>query len=105
MVARSDGDILGTGSLDLAHPLGGVETGRIETAGILGIFLIGNVLLMHHPFSLGQHGIHAPVDENTEFIVPELLFGSHDFRRRHIAFDALFHNGNNGALRQAQEGR
>ena len=60
---------------------------------------------MHHPFSLGQHGIDTPVDENAELVVPELLLGSDDGRRRHVAFDALFHDGDDGRLRKAQDGR
>ena len=105
MVTGGDGDILGAGSLDLAHPLPGVESGRIETARIRGIRFIRDLLIVHHPFALGQHGIHAPVDENAEFLVAELFLGSHRFRSGNIPLDAFLYIGKEGGLGKAQKGR
>jgi hypothetical protein len=45
------------------------------------------------------------MDENAEFVVAELLLGSHHRRRRHITLDTFVHIGKDRVLGKAQKGR
>ena len=75
MVARGDGDVAGAGILDGAHPFVGVKTRRIESRRQLSVLVAVDALVVHHPLAVGKHGINAPVNEYTKFVVLELLTG------------------------------
>ena len=76
VMARGDGNIAGTGVLDGAHPLVGIKARGIEACRQLGILVAVDVLVEHDPLAVGEHRIDAPMDEDTKFIVLELLTGT-----------------------------
>ena len=73
MVARRDGDVACAGILEGANPFVGIELRRIEAAGKLSIFLIVDFPAILYPFALAEHGVDAPVNEDAELVVLELL--------------------------------
>ena len=76
VVPRGDGDVAGAGILDGTYPLVGIKARRVKPCRQLGILVAVNLLVEHHPLAIGKHGIDAPVDEYTEFVVLELLAGT-----------------------------
>ena len=85
MVSRRYGDVAGAGILDGANPLVGVEARGIKASWQLGILVTVNFLVEHHPLAVGKHRIDAPMDENAEFVVLELLAGFEVLLTGHIA--------------------
>ena len=84
VVTAGEADVFGPGCFDGGYPLGGIELGRIESSGQLGVFLVVQVLLGHGPFARGQHGIQPPMKENSESAVSEFLTGFQVFRSRDV---------------------
>ena len=75
------GDVAGTGGLERLDPFLGVELGGIETVGQVGIFLIINVAVTHHPLAVAEHGVESPVDVDAKLVVLEFGTGLEDFGR------------------------
>ncbi|EJX02685.1 hypothetical protein EVA_09209 [gut metagenome] len=81
VVARSEGDILRTRLTERAHPLVGIEARRIKTVGQMGILLVVDTLVVHHPLAVAEHGVDTPVDENTKLEVLEFFLALLDLLR------------------------
>ena len=68
MMPCGDGEVLGSGGLEGADPLPRIELGRVEAIGKMGVFEVVEVAYLHYPFPLSEHGIYAPVNEDTETV-------------------------------------
>ena len=75
------GDVAGTSGLERLDPFLGVELGGIEAVGQVGIFLIINVAVTHHPLAVAEHGVESPVDVDAKLVVLEFGTGLEDFGR------------------------
>ena len=73
VMARGDGDIFCATVADSLHPCVGIEARGIEGLRQLGIFPAVDVLIVHHPFASGEHGIESPVEEDTKLLVLKLF--------------------------------
>ena len=75
VVAGGDGDVSRAGGLDGRHPLARIEFRRKEASCKARIFLIINVFILHHPLSLAEHRVDAPVDKDAKAVPGETLAG------------------------------
>ena len=73
VMARGDGDIFCATVADSLHPCVGIEARGIESLRQLGIFPAVDVLIVHHPFASGKHGIESPVEEDAKLLVLKLF--------------------------------
>ena len=73
MMPAGKGDVLCASILEVLNPFTGVEPGRTETASQFGVFVAVYVAVVHYPFSIGQHGIDAKMDEDAELAVLEVF--------------------------------
>ena len=75
VVLARDGDVAGAGPLGQLDPGVGVEPGRIEARGELGVLADRQLVVLHDPLALGQERVDAPVDEQAELGILEPLPG------------------------------
>ena len=73
VVAAGEGDVLCSGLLEELHPFACIEPGGTEASGELGVLVAVDAAVVHHPLSVGQHGIDAPMDEDAKLAVLEVL--------------------------------
>ncbi len=88
VVARGEADVFRPRRLDGFDPFLRVEAGGIEARRQFGVFLVVQVLAVHHPFALRQHAVQPPMEEDAELVVLELFAGFQVLRRRHIFLGA-----------------
>ena len=93
VMSACDGDVLGTRSLDLRHPLRSIKLRRIEARSQFGILVAMNVTVIHIPFATGGHAIDAPMKEDTELVVLKLLASLQVLGRRSISLCIRGRNG------------
>ena len=73
MMPAGKGDVLSACLLEELCPFASVEEGRVEASRKLGVLVSIKVTIVHHPLSVGQHGIDAPMKENAELAVLKLF--------------------------------
>ena len=61
MVARGDGYILSTSGLNGSYPLICIEVRGVKSLGQLGVFLVVDVAIGHHPFAFTNHRVESPM--------------------------------------------
>ena len=86
MMTGGNGDVFRTGILDSLHPSVCVELRRVEGLSQLRVFLIANVLVLHHPLAHSHHRVEPPMQEDTELLILKLLTCLNVFRRGMIGF-------------------
>ena len=73
MMAGSDADVPGTCLLEGGHPFRRIEPGGVESPSELFVFIRLQALGLQYPLALPEHGVDAPVDEDTELFGGEFL--------------------------------
>ena len=71
VVLARDGDVAHAGLLGQLDPGLGIESGRVETRGELGVLADRELVVVHDPLALGQERVDAPVDEQAELGILE----------------------------------
>jgi hypothetical protein len=70
---RRNGDVLHACGLRQCNPCRRIKFDGIEEAGQLRIFRSADGPCLHHPFTVSQHAVHAPMNEHAELRVLEPL--------------------------------
>ena len=73
VVPAGKGDILCPCLLEELRPFASIKLAWVEACCELRIFVSVDVAIVHHPFSVGQHGVDAPMKEDAELTVLELF--------------------------------
>ena len=85
MVPGSNAYIFCSRQFYCLHPLVGIEVHRIEPSCQFLILLVIDLLVVHYPLTVTQHGVDSPMDEYSKTGLSKLLSALHVLWRGNIS--------------------